>query len=111
LLVFLALTWKHHHSTTGYILVGVALIGILGLAKPGLVRWLFVGASIVAFPIGWVVTLVALLLMFYLIVTPMALVFRWRGRDELRLKRPGGAESLWLERRETPEPGRYLTPF
>ena len=111
LVVFIALALKHHHSMAGHVLAVVALIGIVGLAKPQSVRWLFVGATIVAFPIGWLVTLLVLLAMFYLIITPLALVFRWRGRDELQLKRPSGRESLWLERREPPEPGRYLTQF
>jgi hypothetical protein len=111
LLVFLALALKHHHSTARYIFAGVALIGVLGLVKPPAVRWLFIAATIAAFPIGWLVTLAALLVMFYLVLTPIALIFRWVGRDKLRLKRPAGKESLWIERRETPEPGRYLTQF
>ena len=111
LVFFLALALKHHHSMAGHILAGVALIGVLGLVKPQAVRWLFVGATIAAFPIGWVVTYVVLLVMFYLVLTPLAFVFRWRGRDELQLKRQSGRESFWLELGETTEPGRYLTQF
>jgi len=111
LVFFLALALKHHHSMAGHILAGVALIGVVGLAKPQVVRWLFVGATIAAFPIGWVVTSVVLLVMFYLVLTPLALVFRWRGRDELQLKRDSGRESFWQERPEASEPGRYLTQF
>ena len=111
LVFFLTLALKHHHSMAGYVLAGVALMGALGLVKPQAVRWLFVGATIAAFPIGWVVTYVVLLVMFYLVLTPLAFAFRWRGRDELQLKRQSGRESFWLERRETTEPGRYLTQF
>ncbi len=111
LVVFIVLALKNHHSTTGYVLAGIALIGILGLIKPPAVRWLFVTATVAAFPIGWLVTQVALLVMFYLILTPLALIFRWCGRDKLQLKQPSGHESLWLEHRETNEPERYLTQF
>src|SRR3954454_20090146 len=87
LIFFLALAarqyFAHHHHTAGIIVGAVSLIGIVGLIKPAAVRWLFVGATVAAFPIGWVVTHVVLAAMFYLVLTPMAVWFRLRGRDEL----------------------------
>src|SRR5689334_7256673 len=90
LVVFLAMGLRqvlgHGSPTTGYVLCAVAAVGVLGLVIPRAVRWLFVGATIVAFPIGWVVTLVMLAIMFYLILTPVGWLFRLRGRDLLQLR-------------------------
>ncbi|MGA9779756.1 MAG: SxtJ family membrane protein [Limisphaerales bacterium] len=89
----------------------IALIGLVGLVKPSTVRWLFVGASIVAFPIGWVMTQVVLAVMFYVVLTPLALVFRWRGRDELQLRRRPEQTSFWIARRPERDVKRYLKQF
>jgi hypothetical protein len=100
-----------HHPGAGRVLGGIALIGVIGLLKPATVRWLFVVATMAAFPIGWVVTQVMLALMFYLILTPVALIFRWRGRDELQLRRKPGQSGFWITRDPPPDAGRYLKQF
>jgi hypothetical protein len=51
---------------------------------------------VLAFPIGWVVSEAMLLLMYYGILTPVAVVFRLRGRDLLRRKVQVGAGTFWL---------------
>ena len=64
-----------------------------------------------AFPIGWLVTQLMLAIMFYLVLTPVALVFRWRGRDELRLRSRPAPSSFWVERGEPPKAEKYLKQF
>ena len=76
-------------------LLGV-LVGAMGLIRPAAVRWLFIGATVLAFPIGWLVSQVMLALMFYGIVTPLALWFRWRGRDLLARKPAPDRPSFWM---------------
>ncbi|MEI6393196.1 MAG: SxtJ family membrane protein [Verrucomicrobiota bacterium] len=91
------------HPTFGLAVMGVALaIGLLGLIKPPAVRWLFVGWMVAAFPIGWLISRLTLLLMYYGIITPVALFFRIRGRDLLRRKPTAAPTSFWLPK-ETPE--------
>lgn len=114
-LVFLAAALRQafarHHPIAGWVLGAVSLAGILGLVKPPAVRWLFVGATIVAFPIGWVVSHLMLAVMFYLVLTPIALFFRFRGRDELHLRRNPAQTSQWHARGDPPEAGRYLKQY
>lgn len=100
-----------HRVTAGAVLAAIALIGLLGLLKPTAVRWLFVTATVVAFPIGWVVTQVVLAIMFYVVLTPLALVFRWRGRDELQLRRRPEQISFWIARHPERDVKRYLKQF
>jgi Saxitoxin biosynthesis operon protein SxtJ len=77
-------------------------IGVMGLIKPAAVRWLFVGATLLAFPIGWVVSQIMLAVMFYSIITPLALLFRLQGRDLLARKRAPNRATFWTPKR-TPE--------
>ena len=89
----------------------VAGLGLVGVIKPGAIRWLFVGATVMVFPIGWVTTQIALALMLYLVLTPVALVFRLRKRDALQLSRRPGQTSFWRTRAEMPKPEQYLKQF
>ena len=75
------------HERIGITLIAAALVfGILGLMKPGAIRWLFVTWMTLAFPIGWLLSQIMLALMFYLVLTPIALIFRLTGRDVLQRK-------------------------
>jgi Saxitoxin biosynthesis operon protein SxtJ len=99
------------HHLESYILDAIALMGLVGWLKPMSIRWLFVSATIVAFPIGWVMTHLMLAIMFYLVLTPIAFLFRWRGRDELQLKHKPKRDSYWIERGEQTAPEKYLKQF
>ena len=103
--------WRKAHVPLGVVFGAVATVGIAGLARPGIVRWLFIGSSIVAFPIGWVVSQITLALMFYGVVTPMALFWRMRGRDVLQLRPGKDQTTFWMERGPDPPPERYLKQF
>ena len=100
-----------HHPAAALILGAVALLGSIGLTRPALMRWLFIGATVITFPIGWLISQLVLLLMFLLVITPVALLMRLRGRDTLQLKRPPENVSLWKQRPERTEPSRYLKQY
>jgi len=115
LVFFLALAARQifvrHHPATGCMFGAMALIGVAGLWRPQAVKWLFIGATIAAFPIGWVVTQLMLAVMFYLVLTPVAFIFRWRGRDELQLRHRSGQSSFWISRGDPPKVEKYLKQF
>ena len=64
-----------------------------------LLRPIYVGWMVLAFPIGWTVSQVILAVMFFGLFTPIGLVFRLIGRDPLHRARRPGVESYW-----TPKP-------
>lgn len=103
--------WRRGHTSAGCVLAATSLIGIIGLIKPNALRWLFLVASAVAFPIGWVVSLVMLAIMFYGVVTPVALFWRLRGRDLLQLRDRKEQSSFWVHRDAQPAAERYLKQF
>ena len=102
---------RHHHRT-GLILAAMAVVvGVVGLLRPALVRWLFVASMVLAFPIGYVVSSIVLLVLFYGVLTPFALIFRLRGRDMLRRKQSPGQSTFWLEKRMPDDVRSYFRQY
>ena len=100
------------HPGVGLVLIGMALvIGLLGLVRLAAVRWLFVGWMVVAFPIGWLISLLMLLLMFYGLITPVAVFFRMRGRDLLRRKCAPSATTFWLPKNTPQDVRSYFRQY
>jgi len=113
LICFLLLAFRFgllRHSSAGLSLCIVSLAGVIGLTAPRALYWPFVVLTLAAFPIGWAVTQLALALMFYCVLSPLAVVFRWRGRDTLQLRRRDHA-SFWVVRERPPPPENYLKQF
>jgi Saxitoxin biosynthesis operon protein SxtJ len=103
LLFFIALAiWTgvvRGHPWIGIILAFLAItVGFSGLLKPEAVKPIFVCWMIVSFPIGWLVSHVALALLFYLIFTPVGLFFRLKGRDPLQRKFCSNTNSYWTNK-------------
>jgi hypothetical protein len=65
----------------------------------------------VAFPVGWVVSQIMLALMFYVVITPMALFFRVRGRDLLHRAPSRGRESFWTAKSLPKDLRRYFRQY
>jgi Saxitoxin biosynthesis operon protein SxtJ len=101
-----------NHPIAAAVLGALAVgIGVPGLLKPALIRHVYVGAMIAAFPIGWTVSKFILACMFYGLFTPIAVLFRLIGRDSLCLRRQPALETYWLPKRQTTDPSSYFHPF
>ncbi|MGH7179419.1 MAG: SxtJ family membrane protein [Tepidisphaeraceae bacterium] len=94
---------------TGWILWVVAgSCLLLSFAAPGSLRPLYVGLMVVSLPIGFVVSHVILAILFYGIITPIALIMRLIGRDAMdRALRPD-LPSYWREREPVTDMRRYF---
>ncbi|MDG0994712.1 MAG: SxtJ family membrane protein [Akkermansiaceae bacterium] len=109
-----SIAWYRFNSqpvATTFAAVAV-LAPIIGMICPKLLKPLYVGLSLVTFPIGLVVSNLVLLLIFLLVFTPVALIFRLFGRDELRLRLDRTATTYW--RKYDPDrrkPASYYRPF
>ena len=86
-------------------------IGPLGLLRPESIRWIYVGWMILAFPIGWTISQIILLTMFFGLFVPIGLTFRLLGRDSLHRVRRLGLESYWEAKPMTPDLRRYFKQF
>ena len=95
------------------LLVAVALAFVLlGFVAPKVLRplnwlWFQLGQLL-----GKIVSPIVLGAIFFLMLTPISLVTRLFGRDELRLKRKASQTSYWLDRAPPgPEPESFKNQF
>jgi len=93
------------------IAIAGAITGLAGLVRLDWLRLVYVGWMTAVSPIGWVVSMLMMAGVFYLVVTPIALVMRMTGRDALRLKLDRNASSYWEKRVQTMDPRRYFRQY
>ena len=103
--------WRVSH---GQVDVATRILGVLGFVlgpvgviQPRIMRWIYTGWMVVAFPIGWVVSRLVLTLLYLAVFTPIAFAFRMTGRDVLQRRRPDKA-SFWLTRPAPADAAEYL---
>ena len=113
LLVFTALTiWLEH-------LIAARVLGALGgflilagLALPGALALPYRAWMAFAHGLGWFNTRLLLILVFYLVLTPLGLIMRLLGKHPLNMKWDPEAESYWVPRKQVPfDPGRCEKHF
>jgi hypothetical protein len=104
-----ALRWYrgHHDQWTLAIAVLAVVVGGTGLLLPRLMRPIYTGWMIVVFPIGWTVSRVVLAGMFFLMITPMAWLFRLTGRDVLQRRRHPRT-TYWMTKRRPSSSAEYF---
>jgi len=81
---------------------------VLGAAAPGTLKVPFKVFTRVAHAIGWFNTRVILILVYYLLLTPIGLVMRLFGKDLLDLRIEKDAQSYWLPRPHSSAPRESL---
>jgi len=79
-------------------LVIAALFGAVAFLAPGLLTWPNRLWTKFGLLLGAIVAPLVMILVFFIAVTPIALILRLTGGDPLRLKRDPEAESYWIER-------------
>ena len=90
-------------------LVLVDLLGSFGgLLEKLIPRALFQILSVVAFPIGFVISHVLMGAIFYLVMTPIGLCFRLVSRDALGRKLEPDRTSYWRDRGPARDPSSYF---
>jgi Saxitoxin biosynthesis operon protein SxtJ len=97
---------------TAYVLLGLGVVsGILALFWPKANKPLFVIISVLAFPIGFVVSHVLLSLIFFGVLTPTAMLLRWIGRDALERKWDKERASYWSDLPRAIDKKQYFRQF
>ena len=77
--------------------IGAAL-AVVGTLLPAVVKPLYYAWMTLALALGWVMTRVLLTIFFFVVLTPVGLVFRLIGRDALHRKLDRSAQSYWIEK-------------
>jgi hypothetical protein len=102
------LSWRVGSLNAGYVpwAAGAALALLYYAIRPLQIP-LYKGWMHLVSPIGWVVSHVILAFIYYVVVTPIALVMRIFGRDKLE-RRFAAVETYWTERPPEIDPGSYF---
>lgn len=99
-------------ETTRWVFAALAAYsGLFALLAPPLLRPLYVVLTVAAYPIGLVMSYVIVGIMFFLVITPMALVFKLIGRDAMNRRFEPGAPSYWIVRHPPKSVARYFRQF
>jgi hypothetical protein len=86
----------------GYLLLIIAILFIaLGLLIPNLLKPLQKLWMTLAVLLGWLMTRIILITLFYLVVTPIGLLAKICGKDFLNRKFNKTAQSYWIPRKAT----------
>jgi len=88
---------KHRPAGPWFVSPG-ALLMLLGLAAPSLLKPVYLGWMAMALVLGIVVSTVILTLFFFLVMTPIGLIARILGKDFLSQKLDRPAKTYWLPR-------------
>lgn len=116
LLLFVGLGIYNHlngagHSTRSVVFLAAASLGVIGLIWPIVIRPIYQAAIIVTFPIGWVVSQVVLIVMYYGIVTPLGLILRCMHPDPLTRDKQPNATSYWLDKTQPADLRSYFRQY
>lgn len=89
------------------LVVTVLYYGIPPLRRPTFVAW-----SYLTYPLGWLLTQLVLLVVYYGVLTPIGLLRRLAGADPMQRKLEPDRDSYWERRREPrADPERYFRQF
>jgi hypothetical protein len=111
-IVALVIYRKHGSVPVPATIAGVAaVVGIIGYFVPGFIRYVYVPWIIAAYPIGWVVSHVLLGVIFFGVVTPLALIMKLVGRDPMQRAFDPSAKTYWIERPQNQTTNRYFRQF
>ncbi len=88
-----------------------AIVPVVGWMMPALMRVVYVGLAYAAFPIGFVVSHVILLAIFYLVLTPLGLLMRLSGYDPMSSSFDAEATTYWCPRDKKDSLEEYFRQF
>lgn len=111
-MIFAFLALRSGHTTVAYTLWIVAVAGrVIGMLRPEWLRYPFIGLMLLALPIGWVISHAALAIAYYLVLTPLGLIFRLMGRDAMQRTLDREATTYWEPHNPNQGLKRYLRQF
>jgi hypothetical protein len=93
------LSWSRGHRAAAETLwVLAALVPLGGIVSRSFLRIVYLGLSYATYPIGFVVSHVVLVLVYYVVLAPIGLAMRLFGHDPLERRFDAGAKSYWTPR-------------
>jgi hypothetical protein len=91
--------WRGEHETLAQVCwAAAAAVPLVGaLWREGL-RRVYVGLTYAVFPLGWIISITILLVLYYGVLTPVGFLLRLRRHDPLQQTPASRADSYWRPR-------------
>jgi hypothetical protein len=90
--------------------IGVVIF-IISLISLKLTKYIYVGMSAATFPIGMCISFIVMAIFFYIVITPIGLIFRLFGRDSMKRRFEPEKESYWILHKQNENLRRYFRQF
>ncbi len=110
-LPLIAWLWTRSLPAVGWAGGAGLLLCVAGFVAPQVLKPVFLGLTLITLPIGLVVGELTMLLLYFGLFLPMALVFRLTGRDSLMRRHRADAETFWNERQSPRNVRNYYHQF
>ena len=101
----IAFKWVMPVFIAGFVIFTLSLISVR------LTRMIYIVLTAITMPVGIVVSFLVLTIFYFLLLVPLALVFRIAGRDPLCRKFEPSAKSYWQRRHRTEDSEHYFHQF
>ena len=103
--------WFTASSVWAAVFGALAVLGLIGCVRPGFLRPMYVVWMALALPIGWTISHLLLLVVYYLVLTPIGFVMRLFGYDPLARHFDRSAKSYWTPHDPGADPARYFKQY
>ncbi len=99
-------------STTAYVLWALGLYcGLFAFVAPMAVKPVYIVLTVVAYPVGQVVSHLVMAMIYYLVFTSIGIVLKLIGRDAMNRGFDPSAATYWVRRRPPDSTKRYFRQF
>lgn len=104
--------WVWQMPTLAMVFAGLGpAVWLLGMLHTPSVRYVYVAMSVAAYPIGFVVSHTVLAAVYFLMFTPIGLIFKLIGRDALERRLDRQSATYWQSHPAANSPDRYFKQF
>ena len=113
LALWLMVRWKSGRWESWPLWLGgtCSVLGSICWAVPSVARPIYVAWFAVGGVIGFCITSLLLIVVFYLVITPVGLILRLLGKDPLERRRDPNAKTYWKDAEKPVDAERYFRQF
>lgn len=87
------------------------VVPAIGWVVPGFMRIIYVGMAYMTYPIGFVVSHLIMVIVYYLVLTPIGLAMRLFGHDPMNRHFDRSADTYWCSREQDDSLNAYFRQF
>jgi hypothetical protein len=111
IILFASQYGRHWPSWSGGLILTSLAVAIAGGLRPDWVRPLYVVWMSAFFPLGWLISQLILAVIYFAVLTPVALLVRSISGDPLRCKPDPSASTYWQPRPASGDSTSYFRQF